>query len=161
MLDHRFFVSYISGADILEEVLGGIQEVRSTDLSDWLEEEKGRSGKMCANFWLSVMVTEGNFGEVGSREEPRWRRCWWIWRVIRFWPRAPWTEWGSTKRDPWVGWGPQKLFVRYAALCIFLRISSLEQVQCNTLIQSPKHSRVFGSTEDSWISGNKIFLLLH
>ena len=34
MLDHGSFVSYISGADILEEVLGGIQEVRSTDLGD-------------------------------------------------------------------------------------------------------------------------------
>ena len=34
MMDHRFFVSYISGADILEEVLGGNQEVGSTDLSD-------------------------------------------------------------------------------------------------------------------------------
>ena len=26
---------------------------------------------MCANFWLSVVVTEGNFGEVGSWEEPQ------------------------------------------------------------------------------------------
>lgn len=34
MLDHRFFVSCISGAGILEEILGGIQEVRSTDLRD-------------------------------------------------------------------------------------------------------------------------------
>ena len=33
---------------------------------------KGRNGKRCANFWLSVItVTEGNFGEVGSWEEPQ------------------------------------------------------------------------------------------
>lgn len=71
MLDHGSFVSYISGADILEEVLGGIQEVRSTDLGDQLEEGRGRSRERCTNFWLSVRVTEGVIAEVESWEEPQ------------------------------------------------------------------------------------------